>query len=422
MNDGPAQTSRVEELRARARGKAGPDALRLFEDALALMLSAGIEPASISTLTVDALVGLANGLATARSASTIPSLSMPGRHARLDEYVANAMGQTPGRILDIGCGCPPWPTIETGARFPATEVIGVDFRWPAFLLEDGAGLRAFFGEDRRLQYLFTDAALRVRSQAPDVLERSAVERFERLLRVLEAEGHDEARATIEADGARLTREPMHTYERENVRFVNGAIGSATVPKAAVIRCMNVMPYLGSARQTEALQWMGQNLEQGGLAIVGCNFAASTDQRYRVYRREGDWLAERELCFGVDWLRPVTAITWVALEGDVDPSAVASWTRVVRSDEVFAKRLDARFDALLSEHGLLERSPNGILEPIGSARGPNDLGRTMAAIATELDGEGYVASAASIIEASGTRARRNEIGDLAVATGGSLRLP
>ncbi|MFQ5704526.1 MAG: hypothetical protein ACE5HT_10950 [Gemmatimonadales bacterium] len=59
----------------------------------------------------------------------IPPVTQPGRHATIDEYMAQSQWRSlePGStLLDIGCGFPPVTTADTARRFPEVDVVGAD--------------------------------------------------------------------------------------------------------------------------------------------------------------------------------------------------------------------------------------------------------------------------------------------------------
>ena len=85
-------------------------------------------------------------------------------------------------------------------------------------------------------------------------------------------------STTEQGGRRLVRHPMSTYERSNLRFVQGGFGSSGLPEAGIVRSFNVLIYYDADFRRQAEEWVARTLRPGGLFICGrddCGIAECT---------------------------------------------------------------------------------------------------------------------------------------------------
>lgn len=103
---------------------------------------ARLEPADLSLFTAW-LIGF-SAPRTVPSAwnGTVPPITMPRRHHRLDDYIAGNWwhrSQEEPVLVDLGCGFPPFTTIESAARLPNWQVIGVDPAFGRYLVYDERG-------------------------------------------------------------------------------------------------------------------------------------------------------------------------------------------------------------------------------------------------------------------------------------------
>jgi hypothetical protein len=400
----------------------------LVDRALGRAADARMDPASITVELVDALAGLASGVVAARAGGEVPSLAFAGRHTRLDEYVAHRCERAPSRIIDVGCGFPPLPTVETAARFPDAEVVGLDPGFPAFVVEQG-GARSFFGKDARFRYSMSETELVVRARegsSPSPSQRRAEEAFAALVGDLdprEVLARPDATVRVregdDALRARLVANPVRTLERPGLRFFDAAIGDLPPARAAgsadVVRCMNVLAYFAPAARDEALSWMAALLLPGGLLVVGHNFAGGTQARYAVYRKHAGALEKEEVAFSLDCVRPLGPAPWFDFEPDPDLEELVACVGHARSDDVFRIAIDARFDRALAAHGVAERRADGCLHIVAPARSPYALGMAMAPVNADLDKQGAALEVAGAVARGGfRRTSRNAVGDVSVS--------
>ena len=85
----------------------------------------------------------------------IPPLTLPDRHKKLDEYVANqkrVAGSESSVFLDMGCGFPPVTSAETAQKLSDWHVYGVDHSFADYVLYDIDGHYACFDQEGIFQY------------------------------------------------------------------------------------------------------------------------------------------------------------------------------------------------------------------------------------------------------------------------------
>ena len=168
---------------------------------------------------------------------------------------------------------------------------------------------------------------------------------------------------------RLLRHPLHTYERSNLKFIQGGFGSSDLPEAGVVRSFNVLIYFDADFRRQAEAWVAQVLRPGGLFVCGRDDGASLNAHYSVYRNEGGRLVEKEFAFGVETVRHCT---WFTLhDGERETWRLAELLGILRSDRTFLRDYDVRLDSLLAENKIAVRDANGYLteppDPIDPAR-------------------------------------------------------
>ena len=217
-------------------------------------------------------------------------------------------------------------------------------------------------------------------------------------------------STAEHNGMRLLRDPLRTYERSNLRFIQAGFGSSNLPEAGVVRSFNVLIYFDADFRREVEAWVAQVLRPGGLFVCGRDDAASLNAHYSVYRSEGGRLVEKEFAFGAEMVRHSA---WFALhDSERETWRLAELLGILRSDRTFMRDYDARLDSLLAQNRIAVRDGNGCLaEPPG----PIDLARALPAyeaIVREIEAE-FADRAVSVLQRAGLNAWRNSVGHIAM---------
>jgi SAM-dependent methyltransferase len=329
----------------------GPPELRaLAERTLWLMKIYRLVPADISPAMAWWIARLTPGMLPSALGGRVPSVTMEGRHFRLDDYLAANPWTFLGAgsiVVDIGCGFPPLTTVDTAARFPAWQVIGVD-------------------------HTFCDP-----------------------------------------NGATSARGALKEYERSNLSFIQATVGE-DIPKADAVRCMNVLIYYGSGFRARAESWLAGILRPGGLFLCGSNGWRSVESRYSVYRNENGRLAAREFAFSLDNVRPFSGVPWFALhEGERETWMLAALAGILRSDDNFRRDYDTSLDRWLRTSHILDRDSDGRLRTPPVPIPAPEWRAAYERILGRLEDEGFIDRAVSVLKAAGLHAWRNVAGHIAV---------
>lgn len=342
----------------------------------------------------------------------VPPISAPGRHQKLDDYLARNSWHRPGGepvLLDLGCGFPPVTALDSATTLTGWRVIGVDPSFDRYLVYDGDDY-ACFNDEQHLRFFQTSIA-----EADPIRTRAHFRALLRMLLPLLPASNDGELAVVEHRGARLVLNPLRHYERDNLRLIPGEIGSVHIEGGVdVIRCMNVFMYFDHAFRERALVWATDLLRPGGLFICGNNWAYSTSSRYTVYQEQDGQLVAREFAFSIDNVRPVAIAPWYALHDDSHENICnAEAVGILRNNDAFRVRFDERLDALLAQRGICRRRHDGYLgaadEPLTHAV----LDERTAAIVQQLDSEGFVDDAVTMLHRAGLQTWRNAAAHIAM---------
>ena len=149
----------------------------------------------------------------------VPPITLHGRHAVIDQYIkTNPWISSDGKsMLDIGCGFPPFTTIETANYLDDWNITGADPSLPAYPIYDAEGNYATLDENKSTVY-FQPAIPSVENWNK-LLSNSTVTKssFENLL--------DELLNHSNNNGfPRLEINPIKTHETERLSFIKGGIG------------------------------------------------------------------------------------------------------------------------------------------------------------------------------------------------------
>jgi hypothetical protein len=151
-----------------------------------------------------------------------------------------------------------------------------------------------------------------------------------------------------------------------------------------------------------------------LFLCGVDGARSFELRYSVYRKEGNALAAREFAFSIDNVRPLSGVPWFCLhEGEHETWALARLVRILRSDPEFRSDYGTRMDGLLEEKRMLVRQGDGYLGFLAEPLSVSEWEREYEKILLQLEREGFVDRAVSVLNRAGFRAWCNAAGHVAV---------
>lgn len=402
----PAALAALEAL-----NEASADAQALADRTFRLMRVARFDAMDLSVHTARTMGAVPRSVPSAWDGA-VPPITVPGRHQKLDDYIAHNPWHRPGRepvLLDLGCGFPPVTALDSATTLTGWRVIGVDPSFDRYLIYDGDDY-ACFDDDQFLRFFHTSTVA-----GDPVLTRAYFRGLLRMLLPLLPAGNDGEPAEVEHQGARLMRNPLRHYERDNLRLTHGEIGSVDIEGGVdVIRCMNVFMYFDHSFRERALVWATGLVRPGGLFICGNNWAYSTSSRYTVYQEQDGRLVPREFAFSIDNVRPVSIAPWYALHDDSHENICnAEAVGIIRNDDAFRARFDERLDALLAQKGICRRQPDGYLgaaaEPVTHAV----LDDGTAAITQQLDSEGFVDDAVTVLRRAGRHTWRNAAGHIAM---------
>lgn len=347
----------------------------------------------------------------------IPPITVPGRHRKLDNYVA---GQNflPDRgqniFVDIGCGFPPVTTVDTACRFPDWQICGVDRSFADYVLSDTAGHYACFNQEGEFLYFqaFSDLAGRALYADPEGTKNRFSQLFEDLFPLLQNRDPLSSE-TVEKDGNKLIHNHIMDFETDNLRFIKSDLMDLGPMTAKVIRCMNVFIYFTRDKKKRMLGHIKDHLKTNGLLIIGTN-SFDIQYRYAVYQKKNDDLFVREFAFSLDNLGHIPFMPWFTIHED-DPEAIllAKLTGTIRSAPSFWTPFTRHLDQLLEYHGFCKRKIDGFLHFPEKEMLPNDFLEKNALLWKGMQGKGYMGGAVDVLGKAGYDAWINSAGDIAV---------
>ncbi|WP_455169192.1 hypothetical protein [Aegicerativicinus sediminis] len=266
-----------------------PDVFSFVERMFNFVRLSGIPAKDLSLFHADVMGTLLARILPGGWGGKIPPITVQGRHAIIDTYIGNnpylkSNGKT---MLDIGCGFPPFTTIEVSNYLKNWKVVGADPSLPAYLVYDEDGNYATFDDTKSIVY-FQPAIPSIDNWNSLLSDASSTKkRFEQLLNEFLINPKTEGFPRLEID-------PIKSYETEFLSFKNGGIGEIEIEEKDVIRCFNVMYYFDNNFQDKALNWFSQKTVEGGIVMVGGDWAHSTECYYHLFQKESGELRKRNL--------------------------------------------------------------------------------------------------------------------------------
>ena len=344
----------------------------------------------------------------------VPPITLKGRHQKIDRFIAENRftgRRESGRMLDLGCGFPPETTLDSADLLPGWTIHGSDPSMPAFMVEDPDGAYATF--DARGQMIYCQPSIPTVENWNELL--SDPEAASRRFAAIQAGfGTREPGLHESDDGHRLRVDPKRSFERPGLTFGLGGIGQIEIPPQDVIRCFNVMYYFDGAFRDMALEWFASILRDGGILLVGGDWALTTECRYFLYQKEDGALHAREFSFSLDNVVPMGLVPFFALhDKDRGLTLMARLVRTLREDRDFLHRYYETLDGLRGEHGICPRGEDGYYGTLDQEMDPVEVWTRVAeiaeAVSDELGGE-----AVRVLERAGWESHVNEIGMVTVA--------
>ena len=384
---------------------------------LALMKRASYPATEFNPQMIHLLSTVTPGMLPSAWGGRIPPVTWPGRHGKLDAYVARQDGLFgDGRpvFIDLGCGFPPVTTADTARCMQGWSVFGVDRSFARYVLYDAEGHYACFGPDGEFEYF--QPQMKPLHDHPQAVQ----DRFETLF----ADLHPQLKAVdarrseaVEKNGNRLVYNQIRDFEAENLLFVESDIENLQLPAARTIRCMNVLLYFEKPLRDRMRTSIGALLDDGGILISGFNHPFGIYLRYAVYKKEPAGVWPSEFAFSPDNLRPLGVGPWVTIQdGDDEAELLADLTGAIRRDRVFWPDFNRYVDALQEEYGICRRADDGYIHFSKEAQSapPAVVMKKTAALWQQLDAEGYTDGAVAALKRAGYEAWKNPVGDIAVS--------
>jgi hypothetical protein len=339
----------------------------------------------------------------------VPPITVQGRHAVIDQYIKkNSWISSEGKtMLDIGCGFPPFTTIETSNYLSDWKITGADPSLPAYLIYDAEGNYATLDENKSTVY-FQPAMPSIENWNKLLSDSSATKKhFENLFH--ELSDH------LNGEGfPRLEKNPIKNYETDKLSFIKGGIGQIDIAPKDVIRCFNVLYYFDNNFQRDALKWFAEKTNEGGIVLFGGDWAASTECYYNIYKKIDNRLVNNEFAFSIDCICPFGIVTWYALhDDDTQKADLVKYIRIIRKDAAFMNAFYTFHDAQRVKYNICPRDEQGYYGIVDPSIQPQDLWILASKMLTELNDAGFNQKAVEVLNQAGLKARVNEVGHIAV---------
>jgi SAM-dependent methyltransferase len=386
-----------------------PDVFAFVERMFSLIRSNGMPAKDLSLQHAEVLGTLLARILPGAWEGRVPPITVQGRHAVIDQYIKknNWISSAGKSMLDIGCGFPPFTTIETSNYLSDWNITGADISMPAYLIYDSEGNYATLDENKSTVY-FQPAIPSLENWNKLLSNSSATKKhFENLL--------DELLDHSNGEGfPRLERDPIKTYETEKLSFIKGGIGQLDITPKDVIRCFNVLYYFDDNFQQNAIKWFAENINEGGILLFGGDWAASTECYYNIYKKTGNELVNKAFAFSIDCICPFGIVTWYGLHDDDRQKAeLVKYISIIRKDKGFMDAFYTFHDAQRLKYKICPRDEQGYYGVVDPSIQPQDLGLSAGKMLSELNEEGFNQKAVNILNDAGLNARVNEVGHIAI---------
>jgi CheR methyltransferase, SAM binding domain len=347
----------------------------------------------------------------------IPPITLPGRHKKLDSYVAKQnddRGKATRIFVDAGCGFPPLTTAETALKLPGWQIYGIDHSFADYVLYDMDGHYACFGKNGEFQYFqaLMNSSGRALYANPDAAKNRFNKLFTDLFPLLR-NPKGTTSETVEKDGNKLIYNHIRNFEADNLTFLKADIKELKLPPVEVIRCMNVLIYFKPEIRRKMLAQAGKLLDDGGILIAGTN-GLGIQSRYAVYQKGAYGLSLNEFAFGLDNLSDIVFMPFFTIhENDTEAELLAELAAVIRADRSFWPDFNSRIDDLLQHQDICQRKADGFLHFQEQEMSPVEYLKKNAVLWRQMDKEGYLDRAVDVLERAGYDSWKNPVGDIAI---------
>ena len=395
-----------------------PDTRNFLIRALRLMKKGGYGVSEFNPALIRWLFSTVPTIMPSAWGGRIPPLTLPGRHKKLDDYVADRISADGGPspvFVDIGCGFPPVTSADTASRFTNWQIYGVDIAFDAYVVYDSDGHYACF--DRSGEFQYFQALLNPGGRAlyahPKRAQSRFVELFETLFPLLQSP-KGSTREMVERDGNRLIYNHICDFETDNLTFIESDIGELQeLPPARVVRCMNVLIYFPPEMREKMLAQAGELLDDEGILIAGTN-GLGLQFRYGVYRRDAHDLSPDAFAFSLDNLGHIVFMPFLSFhEDDPEATLLAEFSAAIKSTPSFWPEFSHRQDELLKHYGICRRRPDGYLQFPEEEISPAEYIAKISRLWQKMADEGYLDGAVNAMTQAGYEAWKNPVGDIAV---------
>ena len=384
---------------------------------LSLMKRAGYSVTEFNPLLIHWLSVTVPGSLPGAWGGRIPPLMLPGRHKKLDNYVANLSlrsAREPPLFLDVGCGFPPVTSADTAKKLSDWLVYGIDRSFADYVLYDIDGHYACF--DQKGMFLYFQALMNESGRAlyadPEATRNRFNKLFQELIPLLQNMSSSESEA-VEKDGNRLMHNHIRDFEMDNLTFLKSEFTELNLTPVKVIRCMNVLVYYDQVNRKKILKKANELLDDNGILIAGTN-GLGIQTRYTVYKKATDGLMLDEFSFGLDNVGHLVFMPFFSIhENDPEAMQLAELAGTIRADQSFWPDFSNRQDDLLRQHKICERTPDGYLGFLNGGMSPGDYLKINALIWQTIQEEGYADRAVKVLRQSGYDAWKNSVGDIAI---------
>lgn len=141
-----------------------PDVFAFAERMFGFMSSAGMPAKDMSVVLGEILGTLLGRILPDAWEGRVPPITLQGRHAIVDQYIKTNPWISSGNksMLDVGCGFPPYTTLETANYFPGWSITGLDPSLPVYLIYDTEGNYATL-EKTNQRYIFSRHYLQLKT-------------------------------------------------------------------------------------------------------------------------------------------------------------------------------------------------------------------------------------------------------------------
>lgn len=295
--------------------------------------------------------------------ANIPPITRGGRLRLVDRIAHDVLGITPDQaihFLDVGCGYPPLPTVETAETCPKWSCVGIDPNFPVWILFDDEDNASCFDEAGTLVYIqYLQGGLQ---PALNIVQR------DRQRRALEWERIHQ-NPTLREEwllGERLLKDPAKHYERDNLSFRTSTLTGLSADQTFdLIRCMNVFPYFDGQAILDNIRHAKSLLADLGVFICGISSEWVGPARYLTYQKHGDALTPQLFGMDLNKFSQREANGWWAFYKDQpDTLFLAKVVRLVSDNGDLFDHVNSVIDRIEHELGHSHRDSDGYLHQTG----------------------------------------------------------